>query len=156
MSVVSQAILAVTEIAVWVESFKKALTSTSPTTIVHALVQMGIDSPTGGCNCEMEWVERDAPETLWPWCHNHHRELNRQFWELIPKDLFPKLRRVLLADLKVESNIDAVEREAWKKFHDGSDDGFVCRPSGNIVTHDYAQAMLDHFLWADESKADWI
>lgn len=141
MSTVGSLILAVEEVAQWLESFKEALAKGSPTDIVYSLVQMGIDSPTGVCVCDMKWVERDPPETLWPWLHNNHRRHNRSFWELIPKEMFPKLRRVLQNDL-------------CRIYLD--DEAFASEPSGNIVSHEYAKQLLDHFLWANEERADWI
>jgi hypothetical protein len=133
---------AVAEIAVWTKGLQDTLGSGGPTDVVHALVQMGVDDPNPGkCKCDMEWVKRDPPETLWPWLHNNHRAYNRMVWEMIPKGEFPRLRRVLRDDRKTNYSYGKEPAPA---------------PSGKIVTHEYAQQLLDHFLWADEAKADWI
>jgi hypothetical protein len=141
------------EVRGWVESFKKTVGKGSPTDIVYSLVQMGIDSPTSECDCDPEWITEEwvnahNGNSVWRWLHKNHRDYNRVFWELISETpgLFTKLRRVLLADLKVN----------WSYREDDFCEDSVVESAGKIVSHKHARQLLDHFLWADKNKADWI
>lgn len=59
--------------------------------------------------------------------HQNHRSINRDFYERIQKNHFLELRRILEED-----------------------------PGGKMMDLDYSKKLLEHFLWSNPLKADWI
>jgi hypothetical protein len=149
----------------WLTSFAAEYkVEQSPTKIIHSLVQLGVETPNGGCDCNLKWAQESGSE--WEWLHHNHRAFNRKIWDILMTrpEMVAKLRRVLRDDLKTLSRTEEQEKEIYRNsigrhnVRAGKDalEGFMFQPCGKIVQHSYACDLLAHFLHTDPAAASWI
>lgn len=141
--------LAPSEITNWVDKFYQECKNTKSarkvdyTSIVHSLVQIGVEDPENcECKCSEDLYDEKNPEDAWFfWLHKYHREYNRTIYEIISMfNLVSGLRRAILRDQKIEIYEDWDSR---KEF-------------GKVARKDYGRDLLNNFLWNDRRKVTWI
>jgi hypothetical protein len=101
------------------------------------------------CKCNRQEI---AQHDRWWYLHHHHRQINRMFWEAIPKHRFSQLRRVLKREIAFKGG----DYDFKAYLGPVSFTLFHIPPRGRLLFHADCQNLLEHFMFANEKKADWI
>jgi hypothetical protein len=115
-----------TEVKDWLESFDNTLKTKGPTSIVHGMVQLGIDNPISG----EFWNDITFGEIgKWFQTPENQRYFNGVIWNMIQvAGKMAKIRQILRKDI-----LTTAEGEDMIGF-------------GKIVEHSYAANLLDYFV----------
>ena len=146
----------------WLDKLAALLVEGNPLSIMHQLMEMGVDDPEH-CACEGMGLWTPAANELMMLMeeiHSCHRVYNRMIWEMLVSipGLMPRLRVLLQEDLNVLAMTEEEDRKEFLSLlcEGETEDDFVYDPWGNITSHHHAKGLLASFLWLDESLCDWI